>query len=471
MIDWRKAPTLSEQTNGVGWSVEFIIDVNGCVTDARIISHGGPNPSDPAMDRYAPDALAAVQRMRWKPFTRSGKPTPIRFSWTVPGRPNSYNGPTDQSFPATPDPSTALIRLERSGCMGSCPVYQIEIRGDGSVRYVGREFVVVPGEHRWTIPRSSVTELIALFRKADYFKLDGYYVANVSDLPTYFTGLKLGSQEKFVVDYGHAFGEAGASVSMPGGPGLQMPSIVQDIEDAIDRLSGSKSWIKSDEHTFDLLRDTDFVFKSEIGHRVLINLANACNLDAARAVLAAGARGDGGYANWLTGTDKQAFDKAASCGDAKRVAELIGAKGLAKKDADALLETGVDRGFSGIVRIALQYTKVTDRQPYQDRGHPLLYRAAEVYPPDADEPAANVFDSGEVIRLLLAAGADPNVLNQYGETALEEANSEGAARALFAGGTKLSAERLAKVAERAEAMGWTALLADIKNKAAAPPVR
>ncbi len=62
----------------------------------------------------------------------------------------------DVPFPAVGDPASLRITLERGPCFGECPIYKVEVRGDGSVFYKGEGFVAGSGHHRATIPKESV---------------------------------------------------------------------------------------------------------------------------------------------------------------------------------------------------------------------------------------------------------------------------------------------------------------------------
>ena len=46
-----------------------------------------------------------------------------------------------------------VITLERTICLGECPDYRVEIRGDGRVTYHGENYVAVEGDYSWTIPQ------------------------------------------------------------------------------------------------------------------------------------------------------------------------------------------------------------------------------------------------------------------------------------------------------------------------------
>ena len=122
----------------------------------------------------------------------------------------------------------------------------MEIRDDGLVTYQGNDFMLVSGTRRWRVSRAAVTHLMELVRRADFFKLKGYYRLNVTDLPTYITRISVGTRDKFVFDYGGSgMGRTMASTSF-GGPGMEMPSVVTEIENAIDLAADDASWIEGD---------------------------------------------------------------------------------------------------------------------------------------------------------------------------------------------------------------------------------
>jgi uncharacterized protein DUF6438 len=133
------------------------------------------------------------------------------------------------AFPEIHDWSTLRITLSRSGCYGRCPVYKIEIHGDGTVLYDGTINVAHKGRHTAKLSHESLVELVDFFRKANYFSLNDRYASGITDNPTYETSLSFDGASKSVVDY------VGQKVGMP--------STVSDVEAAIDRISGASSWV------------------------------------------------------------------------------------------------------------------------------------------------------------------------------------------------------------------------------------
>src|SRR5262245_49630613 len=81
--------------------------------------------------------------------------------------------------------SDPVITLERTACLGKCPVYTVNILDDGRVIYEGNRFVAVTGKQTSNIAPKTVAAMIELFKGAGYFDWDeAYDTQTVSDLPT-----------------------------------------------------------------------------------------------------------------------------------------------------------------------------------------------------------------------------------------------------------------------------------------------
>jgi hypothetical protein len=124
------------------------------------------------------------------------------------------------------------ISLERGACFGFCPIYKVEIHGDGTVIYIGERFVKVTGEQRRQISREAVAALVDKFVKSGFFNLEDEYVAQVTDLPTFVLTVSLSGQRKSIKDYG--------------GKMAGMPAIVTELEDEVDRVAGTEKWVKTE---------------------------------------------------------------------------------------------------------------------------------------------------------------------------------------------------------------------------------
>lgn len=135
-----------------------------------------------------------------------------------------------------PGSAPTCSHLAQNSLLWDCPVYALEIF-EGSVRYVGTNFVRVLGEQRTIIPRDRVENLISSFLRADYFSLrDAYetYTAPdgtatyLTDLPTTYTTLQVGNRKKSVKDYAFA------------------PDTLKELEFEVDRVANSHRWIRGD---------------------------------------------------------------------------------------------------------------------------------------------------------------------------------------------------------------------------------
>jgi hypothetical protein len=299
-------------------------------------------------------------------------------------------------------------------------------------------------------------------RQADYLSLDGYYVADVSDLPSYITALEIGGQRKFVYNYGmSSMGEAFASVAVGPGPERTLPREVVEIEAAIDRLSGALRFVVGDESTIVALRESGFQFQSDNGARALGHALGDCNMELAASFVLNGApviepgRSD---------ERVHLATVAAACGDPDFVEGLIRRAPLQRDQARLLLRVSVNSGSPDMVALAFRYDRNVNRRG--DYGDTLLMEAAQTIAPDegagirartfdragvvrllldaganararneGGDNALHYANDADVVRLLLAAGADPNARNQnYGRTPLFGAYDEGAVRALLEGG-------------------------------------
>ena len=75
--------------------------------------------------------------------------------------------------------SELSITLERSECFGTCPVYSVTIRGDGSVTYRGEKYVAVAGKEKSQVPRDKVIELLDEFYARRFFDMqEVYFIGN-----------------------------------------------------------------------------------------------------------------------------------------------------------------------------------------------------------------------------------------------------------------------------------------------------
>jgi hypothetical protein len=159
------------------------------------------------------------------------KPTPPGRGDVLPSRerPQGEQWGPHQPFPQG-SLSSARIRLERTACFGTCPIYTVEIRGDGTVIWNGARFVKAVGVRRYRISVAKVRQLVEQLRRANFYSaLESYVDRGITDMPSATITVTYGGVTKSVHDY------AGTRVGMP--------QAIKDLEAAIDEAAGTKALI------------------------------------------------------------------------------------------------------------------------------------------------------------------------------------------------------------------------------------
>jgi hypothetical protein len=96
-------------------------------------------------------------------------------------------------------PQNLVISQDRGGCaFNACPIYQLQIFGDGTVHYEGLHLVRPEGTHTFKIPRSEVASLVDEFNRIDFFSLNDVYTEPVTDAPSSMTSIVIDGKQKSV---------------------------------------------------------------------------------------------------------------------------------------------------------------------------------------------------------------------------------------------------------------------------------
>lgn len=151
------------------------------------------------------------------------------------------------------------ITLERGKCFGACPVYRVDVHGDGRVVYEGKGHVDIRGIHATRIPTADVAKLIDSLRQKDLWSLRPSYSGRISDNPLYRLTLRLGKETHVIEDY----------VGQMAG----MPLAVTQFEVEVDKAARTAQWIKLSQAGVAQLREERFAFASAEGAAILLRSA------------------------------------------------------------------------------------------------------------------------------------------------------------------------------------------------------
>ena len=200
-------------------TLEVVVGTDGKTLDAKRIS-----------GFFLGDLTLLWKTWQYRSFERNGHLVVAKVRESVAVLPIRTLSEVQIPFPEIHDWNSLRITLSRSGCYGTCPAYEIEIHGDGTVLYDGAGYVGTTGRRKLKISQPSLVKLVDAFRKADYFSHADGYIHGVTDMPTCVSSISGDGQSKSVLDYL--------------GRDLGMPPAVSDVEEAIDRLSGASELIR-----------------------------------------------------------------------------------------------------------------------------------------------------------------------------------------------------------------------------------
>jgi hypothetical protein len=315
-------------------------------------------------------------------------------------------------FPEIVDWQTLKITLNRTRCLGNCPSYRIEIGADGEVNYRGRYSVAVEGKHQSRIPVERVLDLYQAFVKSDFFWTFDEYRMGITDHPIYTVTISFDDHMKKVIDYvGRMRG---------------MPEEITQLENMIDAVAGVSKWLHGDESTVASLEAENWNFRSqdEANLKLIESAATVGNLELLRQLVKAGVRVDTVYgckgmwgAAWREHVDV-----------VKGLAE-IGAP-IHWDTADGtcnVLSVAAMAGSSAMVQAVL--ARQPDVNWQNPEGMTPLMMAASGF-----AGAEYGRDYGAVVRLLMNAGADVNLRDNKGRSAIMLVHDDDVAQALLKGG-------------------------------------
>jgi hypothetical protein len=132
-----------------------------------------------------------------------------------------------QGVTAAPMADDDQVILERAGCFGACPVYEVRIYATGLVQFTGVSFVCEKGAHTAQIDPVLARDLLSDLNGGGFRELAWNTGALLADAPSTFTTLVRGGHS---LRLERLFADTNA------------PRLLVRMEETIDTVAGSARW-------------------------------------------------------------------------------------------------------------------------------------------------------------------------------------------------------------------------------------
>lgn len=133
--------------------------------------------------------------------------------------------------------SSLVASLERGPCRGTCPVYRVELYGDGKVRFDGKQHVGTIGTRNGSTTPAAIQDFMRSVAASDFASADTSFVMGsagcgsyATDLPVSVLSIKVGSRLKTIQH----------------DPGCRnAPKFLRVLAAQLDTAAGIAGWIAS----------------------------------------------------------------------------------------------------------------------------------------------------------------------------------------------------------------------------------
>lgn len=164
-----------------------------------------------------------------------------------------------------------FVELSRSGCYGTCPVYEVKIFESGDVSWKGGSFVSDTAERHGNVGSEVAHRQLEQFLAPQFWSLCGEYSASITDSGTTGIRVEIGGQKKSISNYANS-----------------APRWVQNLEDAIDSSANSHQWRHGDARTEPLSNIFQDSYSPKLGVTPLMKAASNADVAAMKVALKPG---------------------------------------------------------------------------------------------------------------------------------------------------------------------------------------
>lgn len=294
--------------------------------------------------------------------------------------------------PLGPIGTADVIELTRGYCFGSCPVYTVQVRGDGTVTWHGKKYVAVRGEAAGRIQVSEARDLISSFRSNGFWNLCGSYRRPITDQATVSTRLSIAGQTKSVLNYADA-----------------APEWLSKLEGRIDSIADTHRWRHSEASQesvdLDFFQD-DLILPKHGVSPLMVAAGRGSRTSLVRLLRSGAAINDADESGWTP------LMYAAGLGNDENSEALVhmGAKVMWRSRlGQTPLHAAASSGDAKITRVLIGAGAQVDARD-RTGNTPLMIAVQKNW-------------NKENIAALLAGGSDSRLRNVQGQTALDLLNA------------------------------------------------
>jgi uncharacterized protein len=458
-------------------SVELTLEVDAAGAVTGVLKSDGP----PLLLQAATDA---ARQYRYRPFEINGAPADVlveavvRFSL-------GFEFPPAMPFPEVTDIKSVVMAYNEGS-------FSVQVRGDGLVEYDGATTrdVVVQGKHQRRINPEEVQALLKTFQSAGFFSMRNDYSVVATDVGSTTTSIQVGSLRKAIIDNWEpppalkgvqdAILKYSHSDQWTTGNPDTVPGLIEETPDPAARkrlfseiLPRAALYADTNVVRAILAQPVELDHPGPWGDTALMLAADRGLPDMVEALLKAGANpraldregrgaltfgagsGNAKVVKLLLAADSKADEKdnygdtalmaAAASGNPKSVSLLLkhGADPNAQNDRrqTALLSGATGDPGSGFGEMGRRHAEVPEKSIHRDKVVDLLLDAGvDINARGWDGETALFSLEDDAVKELIRRGANLEIRDNYGQTALVETVSDSIAELLINAGANVNAQ-------------------------------
>lgn len=117
------------------------------------------------------------------------------------------------------------MKISRHACYGTCPVYELELDSNGSIAFLGKQYVKTEGIRNSRISKEDIEKIKDKIRDVGFFDLDKEYIPPITDSPGVIVYLRLDGRDWSVYNYANANDK------------------VNELEGFVNKIVGIEQWL------------------------------------------------------------------------------------------------------------------------------------------------------------------------------------------------------------------------------------